>query len=345
MMDVIEPSPTNRSSRPRRSSGQIAVARALWYVRPGIAELRTERLGPLPPGEARVAARYSAISRGTERLVSRGEVPKTEWDRMRAPMQSGDFPFPVKYGYSAVGRVTAGSEALVGKTVFALHPHQDHFQVAEAALLPLPTSVTEKRATLAALMETALNAHWDAGTAPGDSVLVVGAGALGLLTAHLARRIAGVRASIVDVDPSRREIAAQLGLAFTTPSAAPSDNRIVFHTSATSEGLQCAIDAAAFEGRIIEMSWFGDKSTNLHLGGVFHSRRLRIISSQVGAVAPNRRAGVTRRARLAAAIGLLDDPALDVLVSDEVAFDDVVELLPDILSGARGGLAPIIRYG
>ena len=125
------------------------------------------------------------ISRGTERLVANGEVPESEWARMRAPLQAGAFPYPVKYGYSATGIVTAGPDALIGKTVFCLHPHQDHFQVPEAMLAVVPDGIPAKRATLAANMETALNAHWDAGTLPGDRVLVVGAGIVGLLTAYL----------------------------------------------------------------------------------------------------------------------------------------------------------------
>ena len=175
----------------RRSQGQIVVARGLWHVKPGQAEFRTERLPPLSPGEARVTTEYSAISRGTERLVALGLVPESEWSRMRAPLQMGDFPFPIKYGYSAAGIVTAGRDQLIGQRVFALHPHQDHFQVAEKLLLRIPPNVPSRRAVLAANMETALNAHWDAGTTPGDRVLVVGAGIIGLLVAHLARRIAG----------------------------------------------------------------------------------------------------------------------------------------------------------
>ncbi|MGQ0456760.1 MAG: zinc-dependent alcohol dehydrogenase [Hyphomicrobium sp.] len=344
MTDPSDATPADRASAPRRSQGQIVVARALWHVKPGVAELRTERLNPPRPGEARVAMRYSAISRGTERLVALGEIPKSEWRRMRAPLQAGDFPFPVKYGYSAAGVVTAGAEALLGQRVFALHPHQDHFQAPETALMPIPDAVSDRRATLAANMETALNANWDAGTAPGDKVLVVGAGVLGLLVGYLARRIAGVRVAIADVDASRADVARQLGLAFATPADAPADNRVVFHTSATGAGLETAIAAAAFEGRIVELSWYGERPVSVRLGGTFHSRRLQLVSSQVGAVAPSHRATTSPRARLEAALTLLDDPALDVLVSDEVAFDDVVNALPRILSGSDGGLPPIIRY-
>ncbi len=328
----------------RRSQGQIVVARALWYVKPGHAELRTERLGPVQPGAARVATHYSGFSRGTERIVANGDVPQREWQRMRAPMQAGEFSFPVKYGYSATGIVTAGPDALIGRHVFALHPHQDHFQVATDMLHPIPDGIPIKRATLAANMETALNAHWDAATGLGDKVLVVGAGAVGFLVAHLAKRIAGTQVAITDTDSAKAAIAGRLGLKFFASTEAPKDNAIVFHTSATAAGLDTAIEACAFEGRVVEMSWYGASPVSVHLGAAFHSRRLTLVSSQVGHVAPRRRAGTTHKDRLTMALSLLDDPALDALVSDEIAFDDVAARLPQILNGSTGGLAPVIRY-
>lgn len=334
--------PDQDSPRMRRSQGQIIVARALWYTKPGQAELRTERLAPPPPGEARVTTEYSAISRGTERLVAQGKVPQSEWSRMRAPMQAGTFSFPIKYGYSAAGIVTAGPEKLVGRRVFALHPHQDHFQVAEEHLFPIPDGVPSRRAVLAANMETALNAHWDAGTSLGDRVLVVGAGIVGLLVAYLARRIAGIDVTITDIDPARASYAAALGLTFTDTRNIPADNRIVFHTSATGAGLDTAIDACSFEGHVIEMSWYGTHPVTVNLGGAFHARRLQIISSQVGHIAPSHRSQIKHRDRLDRALGLLDDPALDVLVSESVPFGELPKSLPDVWSSSA--LPPIVCY-
>jgi 2-desacetyl-2-hydroxyethyl bacteriochlorophyllide A dehydrogenase len=326
----------------RRSQGQIVVARALWYVKPGVAEIRTERLAPPLPGHVRIAAEYSAISRGTERLVALGQVPEGEWSRMRAPLQAGDFSFPVKYGYSATGVITAGADQLIGKRAFVLHPHQDFFQAPETMLALLPDHVPSRRGVLAANMETALNAHWDAGTTLGDKVLVIGAGIVGLLTAYLARRIAGTEVAIMDVNPARVRIAEALGITFVSPSQAPKDNRFVFHASATSGGMQAAIDACGFEGSVIEMSWFGSQPVTVNLGGAFHSRRLKIVSSQVGHVAPSQRGHVKHADRLARAIALLDDDRLDALVADEVRFDDLPAELPRIWPSSE--LPPIVRY-
>jgi 2-desacetyl-2-hydroxyethyl bacteriochlorophyllide A dehydrogenase len=340
---MSDPQSLDSSARPiRRSQGQIVVARALWYVKPGVAEIRPERLSPPSPGEVRIATDYSAISRGTERLVALGEVPKSEWSRMRAPLQAGDFSFPVKYGYSATGTVTAGPDKLIGKRAFVLHPHQDNFHAPETLLAILPDAIPSRRGVLAANMETALNAHWDAGTTLGDRVLVVGAGIVGLLTAYLASRIAGTDVTISDINPERAGYAEKLGVKFAGPADIPGDNRIVFHTSATSAGLEAAIGACAFEGSVIEMSWYGSKPVSVQLGGAFHSRRLKIISSQVGHVAPSHRSQLKHADRLQRAIALLDDDRLDALVSDEVGFEDLPLALPRIWASSE--LPPVVRY-
>ena len=156
------------------------------------------------------------------------------------------FPFPVKYGYAAVGRVEAGE--LAGKTVFALHPHQCAFNVAAGAAVPLPEGVTPQRAVLAANMETALNAVWDAGAGPADRITVVGAGVVGALVSYLCGRLAGADVTLIDIDPSRAAVASALGVAFAQPPKAPRDCDVVFHTSGNAQGLASAIDLAGDEG-------------------------------------------------------------------------------------------------
>ena len=188
----------------RRSTGKTRVARSLWYAKKGVVELRTARLPPPAPGEACVRTLFSGISRGTERLVFEGSIGQSEWERMRCPMQEGAFPFPVKYGYCATGVVEDGPADLVGRQVFCLHPHQDFFNAPVAALAPIPDDVPARRATLAANMETALNALWDSGAGPGDRIVVVGAGIVGLLVASLAARLPGATVTAVDMDDSRR---------------------------------------------------------------------------------------------------------------------------------------------
>jgi threonine dehydrogenase-like Zn-dependent dehydrogenase len=328
----------------RRSTGKTRIARSLWYARKGAVEMR---LAPLPrpkAGEALVRTLFSGISRGTERLVFNGAIGKSEWERMRGPNQEGAFPFPVKYGYCAAGVVEEGPAGLVGKTVFCLHPHQDHFVVPASALAPVPAGVPARRATLMANMETALNALWDGGAGPGDRIVVVGAGVVGLLVTALAARLPAAEVTTVDVDGARGPLVEALGARFAAPDRAPADADIVFHASATSSGLAAAINSAGFEATIVEMSWYGDRPVDAQLGGAFHSRRLRIVSSQVGHVAASRRARWDYRRRMASAARLLADPRLDALVAEEIAFDDAPRELPRILGPAASGLAPVIRY-
>lgn len=321
-----------------------AAARALWYVARGQAELRHADLPPLRAGEARIRTLWSAISRGTERLVFEGRVSAFETERMGAPLQEGAFPFPVKYGYCAVGLVEHGPETLRGRTVFALHPHQERFAVPVEGLTLVPDGVPARRAVLAANMETALNAVWDSGAGPGDRIMVVGAGVLGLLVGSLAARLPGAEVTVVDIDSTRRSIARDLGCGFRKPLDAPEDADVVFHASATAPGLACALACAGTEASVVEMSWYGDQPVPAPLGLDFHSRRLRLISSQVGQIAPSRRPRWSHRRRLEKALALLDDPRLDALITEEVAFGKLPAALPRLLAAGAPGLATVIRY-
>jgi threonine dehydrogenase-like Zn-dependent dehydrogenase len=329
----------------RRSTGRTHVAKALWYVSAGVVEVRTEVVAAPRTGEVQVQTLYTGISRGTERLVLGGQVGESEWQRMRAPMQAGQFPFPVKYGYCAVGRVYAGPDALMGKTVFCLHPHQDWFNVPTERVTVVPDAVPARRATLTANMETALNALWDSGAGPCDRVVVVGGGIVGLLVAHLAGRIAGADVTLVDVDGARAGLAQRLGVGFAQPADAPGEADVVFHTSASAPGLQTAIGLAGEEAAIVELSWYGAQKVSVELGGPFHSRRLKLVSSQVGKISPSRRIRWDYARRLAGALRLLEDPRLDVLVADEIAFADAVRRVPEVLAPGATGIAPVINFG
>jgi threonine dehydrogenase-like Zn-dependent dehydrogenase len=273
-----------------------------------------------------------------------GAIGRSEWDRMRCPMQEGAFPFPVKYGYCAAGIVEDGPADLLGRNVFCLHPHQDVFQVPADRLALIPNGIPPRRATLAANMETALNALWDSGAGPGDRVVVVGAGVVGLLVAALAARLPGAAVTAVDPEGDRRPLAEALGAAFATPERAPGEADVVFHASASDTGLETAIACGGLEATIVEMSWYGDRPVQVRLGGAFHSRRLKLVSSQVGQVSPGRRPRWDYRRRMEAALGLLDLPPLDLLVAEAIALEDAPRELPRILAPGTHGLAPVIRY-
>ena len=318
-------------------------AQALWYVAPGKAEIRAEPLPPLAPGQARVRAVASALSRGTERLVFSGGVPESEFERMRAPFMDGSFPFPVKYGYAMVGRVEDGPAELKGRLGFALYPHQTAFNLAAENFVPLPDGLPPERAILAANMETALNATWDGDAEHAGRIAVVGAGVLGLLVARLCGKL-GADVTVVDIEPSRATVVRKLGAGFAPPDDAPTGCDLVIHTSASEGGLATALRLAAFEATVLELSWYGAKDVKVPLGGAFHSQRLKLVSSQVGHVAPSHRATWTYRRRLEEALRLLDDPVLDALIAPPVAFKDLLGKLPDILNPTSGVLCQLIRY-
>jgi len=325
--------------------GMIAAeARAFWVAEPGRGEIRVEPLGRPGVDEVLVRAAWSGVSRGTEALVFTGRVPATERDRMRAPFQQGDFPAPVKYGYASVGRVEAGAQELVGKNVFALYPHQTHYIVPAGAVHVLPDQVPPGRAVLAANLETALNGIWDARVQPGDRVTVIGAGAVGCLCAWIAGRIPGCVVELVDVNTSRAHVAHTLGVGFATPDTASSAADVVLHASATPEGLALALATAGFESRIVELSWYGEGTIPVPLGASFHSRRLTLGSSQVGVVARSQRSRWDSRRRMALALSLLADDALDALITGESAFDELPTVMPALAASAANTICHRIRY-
>ncbi|WP_226893401.1 zinc-dependent alcohol dehydrogenase [Nisaea sediminum] len=322
----------------------MRVARAFWSHGNGQGEIREETLREPADGELLVEALYSAVSKGTESLVFRGGVPRSEWDRMACPFQEGRFPGPVKYGYASVGRVAGGDGLKKGTPVFVLYPHQTRYVVPTDAAIPLPKTVSPERAVLAANMETALNAVWDAEAARAKELCVIGGGMVGLLTGYLARRFWGEEVWVFDPVESRSAVCEALGLRYAGAGGHPEKFSLLFHASATEAGLRRALDLAAFEATIIELSWYGDREVSLPLGGAFHSQRLTIQASQVGAVAPSRRQGARHRERLAEAIGLLDDPALDVLITGECPFEDLPKVMAKLTSGAPETLCHRIRY-
>jgi NADPH:quinone reductase-like Zn-dependent oxidoreductase len=317
-------------------------ARAFWAIAPGQGEIREETL-PIPTGsQVLVRTVASGISRGTERLVFDGHVPESQWATMRAPMQAGDFPFPVKYGYAAVGTLASSQR------VFCLHPHQDVFLAPLEMCIPVPDAVSSHRAVLAANMETALNILWDARPAVGERVLVIGGGVVGLLTAWLMGRIPGTVVTVVDSDPVREDVVRQLGIHFALPDAAPMAQELIVHASASAAGLRRALDCAGFEARILEASWHGDREVSLPLGEAFHAKRLQLISTQVGAVSPTMRGRRTHGQRMALALSLLADPVLDALCGPTLAFDDLPARMGKILGPAAPGeiapLCPVVTY-
>jgi 2-desacetyl-2-hydroxyethyl bacteriochlorophyllide A dehydrogenase len=330
---------------PRGGVATVTRISAFWLEAPGFGALRLEDVADPQPGDVLVRTRYTGISRGTESLVFRGRVPADEAQRMRAPFQAGDFPAPVKYGYLNVGVVERGDAALVGRTVFTLFPHQSAFVVPASAVTVVPEDVPARRAVLAGAVETAVNVLWDAAPLVGDRISVIGAGMIGCAVARLLCGLPGVDLALVDVDRSKEAACTALGVRYAHPDDAPAERDLIIDTSGSQDGLQLALRSAAVEGEIIEASWFGDRAVSLNLGGQFHSRRLTIRSSQVGMVAPRRRASRSTADRLALALQLLADPAFDALLTGSSPWQELPAVMAAIADGGLPGLCHTIDWG
>ena len=318
--------------------------RQFWVSEPGVGELRQVVLPRKRENEILVRARFSGISRGTESLVFRGDVPPSQYQTMRAPFQEGDFPGPVKFGYSSVGVVEEGSDRLQGKNVFCLFPHQDRYCVPETEVFVLPDSVPESRAILAANMETAVNIFWDARPTAGDHIIVVGGGVVGLLVAYLCGDLPGSEITVIDPNPAREEVAHTLGVNYEATPMPVDGVDLVIHASGHPEGLRSALQMVGVEGTVIEASWYGKQEVSLPLGEAFHSRRLRIKSSQVGRIAPDRVPRWDRFRRLALALRLLENDRLDVLITGESRFEELPSVLSRLSGNPGDSLCHRIRY-
>lgn len=319
-------------------------ALAYWVEAPGRGALRPTSLPAPGAGDIELRTRCSGISVGTERLVGRGLVPATCAEAMACPGMRGTFALPVCYGYSLVGDVVSGQDA--GRSAFVMHPHQDRAVVAAERVVLLPPGVPAERATLFANLETAWNAVWDAEPASGEEMVVVGGGAVGLLVAFVLSHAHDRPATVVDTDAGRRRFAARLpwvGTVATPEEVAAGRHAVAFHASGAGEGLQSALDAVGFEGRVIELSWYGGRAVTLRLGDTFHWQRKRIVASQVGTIARLHRAA-GRGSRTAKVLQLLGDARLDALLGTPVPFRRLPELFDRIYRGETTEPCPVIAY-
>jgi threonine dehydrogenase-like Zn-dependent dehydrogenase len=319
-------------------------ARAFWITGAGQGEIREEVLGEPSEGEVLIRTLYTGISRGTEALVFNGAVPPSEFQRMRAPFQAGDFPAPVKYGYINVGVVEQGPDGLQGRSVFCMYPHQTRYVVPAAAVYPLPKGLPAERGVLAANLEAVVNGLWDAAPRAGDRIAVVGAGTLGCLFAWLAGRFPGCVVELIDLNPEKAAAASALNVPFKLPDQATPAADLVIHASGTAEGLSTALGLGGFEAKVLEMSWFGDRCIALPLGEAFHAQRLTLQSSQVSAIASAQRGRWTPGRRMELVLRLLSEPCLDVLITGESQFDELPAVLAQLSAQPGNTLCHRINY-
>ncbi len=280
--------------------------RSLIFNAPSSVVLSDEELSPPGMGQAMVQTELSAISAGTEMLVYRGQTPAHM--AVDAPIAAlgGDFTYPLKYGYSSVGRVIEigpdVAQAWLGRLVFAFNPHESHFVAPIETLVPLPAGIDPAAAVFLPNMETAVSLLMDGRPVIGERVAVVGQGVVGLLTTALLAAMP--LASLTAVDPlaERRQWAQRLGAVALTPEDALADNAaaadLTYELSGNPRGLDLAIALTGDYGRVVIGSWYGRKPVALDLGGRFHRAHIHLIGTQVSNLAPEWRGRWMKERRL-----------------------------------------------
>ncbi len=268
--------------------------KAVYFTAPGKVETRTESISPDTEKEAPrelVHAEVMGISHGTELLFYRGEIEEGTVLDENLPSLEGSFHYPVKYGYINVGITENGTR------VFCFFPHQTAFYISAENRIEIPKDIAGRDALFLASMETAAGIVQDCAPVLGDSVLIIGQGVIGLLvTSILTRYHYG---TVITVEPykKRREISQRFGAAAVDPGDVDVREKVlsltsgrgadkVINVSGNSAGFQTGIDCLVREGTLIEASWYGTKPIEARLGGAFHRKRLRVISSQVSTISP-----------------------------------------------------------
>ncbi len=316
--------------------------RALWHNSGDFSELRQVNYGALESGVLEIKSLYSLISTGTERLVAKGFVPENAREAMRVPYMEGDFGFPVKYGYSLVGEVVTPG-AFFGKKVHLLHPHQEVIRVNSSAIFEIPQAVPAKRATLASNVETVVNAIWDAGVSVGDRVLVAGFGMIGSLLSRVLKMMPAVELFVLEKDENKRQLARQQG--FQLMEDIPEHYfDAAFNTTANGNALQQCILSVGTEGKIIELSWYGNAAVNLQLGSDFHYLRKKIISSQVSRIPAARSIRWDYKRRKKVVFELLKSDVFDNHINKVILFEESPAFFKDLRQGNFEGLGCCIKY-
>jgi 2-desacetyl-2-hydroxyethyl bacteriochlorophyllide A dehydrogenase len=327
-------------------------AKALWFVAPRSVEIRECECPEPGPGQALVRTTFSGISPGTELLAYRGEIDETVvLDETLATM-SGDFSYPFQYGYSCVGRVVAGGDALAeGALVFAFHPHQDRFVVDPNDAVEID-GIEPRIATLFPLVETALQVSLEVAVEAKDVVVVAGLGVVGLLIAMLLRR-SGTEVIGSEPVPWRRELAASLEIEAVDPAdLAPRVERatgsrgasVLVDASGNPAALAEGLPLLAHEGTALVVSWYGTKPVPLPLGAEFHRRRLTIRSTQVSTI-PARLAGEwSRERRRKVTVDLMGELPLQALATHEFRFSDAKAAYQQADAAERGLLHAALCY-
>jgi 2-desacetyl-2-hydroxyethyl bacteriochlorophyllide A dehydrogenase len=312
---------------------------ALYFTGPETVDHRPVSVDPAAD-EVVVATDASAISAGSELLVYRDEVPTEMPVDETIEAFDDTFEYPLRYGYAAAGTVVeTGSDVAdewLDRSVFGFRPHQTRFAAAPDELVVLPDGVSAAHGCLLPTVETATNLVLDSEPRLGESVVVFGAGVVGLCTTRLLSAFPLDELVVVEPIAARREAATSMGADRTlTPEAAAAelgDCDLAVELSGEPAVLNDAIDAVGYDGRVVVGSWYGEKRAPIDLGGSFHRDRIELVSSQVSTIDPARRGRWDRQRRFDTAVEWLDRLDCERLISHRIPFSeaaDAYELLDE----------------
>ncbi len=280
--------------------------KTLFFTAPKQIEIRESNISSLKNDEVLVETICSAISAGTEMLVYRGQFPHLSDSHDNL---SSDLNYPLAYGYACVGRVVEIGKAVnsewLNRMVFAFQSHTSHFITKTESLITIPYSLNSETACFLPTMETAVNLVQDGAPILGERVLVLGQGVIGLLTASLlsefpleslvtvdnyelrrnALNVEGQKSKVGDFrlltfDPSENDFHQQ------AKSILQNGADLTFELSGSPSALNDAVALTTFSGRVVIGSWYGEKRSEIDLGGAFHRSRIKLISSQVSTISP-----------------------------------------------------------
>jgi 2-desacetyl-2-hydroxyethyl bacteriochlorophyllide A dehydrogenase len=306
---------------------------SLVFTSPGRVEICAEPVPPLLPGQALVETLLSAISAGTEMLFYRGQFPEDMPVDASISALNAAPAYPLKYGYSLVGRVIDLGEgvdpAWLGRTVFAFHPHESHFAAPPEELLPVPEGIAIEQAVLLPNIETAVNFVLDGAPLIGEGVAVFGQGIVGLLTTFVLSRFPLGRLGTLGAYPLRRQLSLEMGAHASFDPGDFAEARRLFENGAdlcyevsgAPQALDQAIALAGYGARVVVGSWYGTKPVRLNLGGRFHRDRIRLVSSQVSTLAPELTGRWDTRRRMEVAWEMLRSLQPSRLITQRIPFE------------------------
>jgi 2-desacetyl-2-hydroxyethyl bacteriochlorophyllide A dehydrogenase len=340
-------------------------AKQLWFTKPYCIEIRHQQLDSLKTGEILVRSICSGISSGTELLAYRGQLPRDlALDASLDALKDSSADYPLQYGYATVGCIEDVADGvdkdLIGKNVFAFQPHASHFISKEHKLILLPDDISPEAAVFLANTETAVNLILDGRPRIGENVIVLGLGIVGLLLSKLLVRFPVSTLVLMDNLNERLSRAGSLKDVILCNPDIPQDlesakNKIldlspgggadlVYELTGAPDTLNLAIDLAGYAGRIVIGSWYGNKSSDLHLGGKFHRDRIELISSQVSTIHPVLTGRWNKARRLNTALDMIRDMEQTDLITHRVPIDSAAEIYQELDENPQQVLQAILIY-